>query len=149
MDYKYMDIAFNEAKKAFDLNEVPVGAVIVKNGVVLAKGYNMKEMKKSCIKHAEIIAIEKASKKLDNWRLNDCDIYLTLDPCPMCASAIKQARIKNVYSACLNSDNNTTSIIKKIFMSDDINPRVNYFTNIDIKRSNELLNAFFTIRRNK
>ena len=104
MNEKYLEIAFNEAEKAYKLNEVPIGAVIVKNNKIISKAHNLKESNMCCIFHAEIIAIKEASKKLNNWRLNDCDIYVTLDPCPMCASAIKQSRIKNVYSANSNSD---------------------------------------------
>ena len=81
-------MAINEARKAYKMGEVPVGAVIVKDDVVIAKAYNKKE-KYGCVTgHAEILAVEKASKKLNNWRLNGCDIYITLEPCPMCASAI-------------------------------------------------------------
>ncbi len=103
MEEKFMRIAINEAKKALILGEVPVGAVIVKNGKIISKAYNKKEKLNSVTKHAEIIAVEKASKKINNWRLDGCDIYITLEPCPMCASAIKQARISNIYFGLSNS----------------------------------------------
>ena len=99
MDNKeyFMKEALKEAKKAYKKLEVPVGVVIVKDGEIIAKAYNQKEEKNSPIKHAEIIAIEKACKKLNNWRLNDCEMYVTLEPCPMCAGAIVNSRIKKVY----------------------------------------------------
>ena len=93
----FMKEALKEAKKAYNKLEVPVGVVIVKDDKIIARAYNQKEMKNSPIKHAEIIAIEKACKKLNNWRLNDCEMYVTLEPCPMCAGAIINSRIKKVY----------------------------------------------------
>ncbi len=93
----FMKEALKEAKKAYKKLEVPVGTVIVKNGEIIARAYNQKESKKNATKHAEIIAIEKACKKIDNWRLNDCELYVTLEPCPMCAGAIMNSRIKKVY----------------------------------------------------
>ena len=92
-----MKIALKEAKKAYDKLEVPVGAVIVKDGKIIAKAHNQKETKFDTTKHAEILAIQKASKKLNSWRLIDCEMYVTLEPCPMCAGAIIQSRIKKVY----------------------------------------------------
>ncbi len=94
---KYMKEALKEAKKAYEKLEIPVGAVIVKNGEIIARAYNVKEEKNDTTKHAEILAIQKASKKLKAWRLNDCEMYVTLEPCPMCAGALIQARIKKVY----------------------------------------------------
>ena len=93
----FMNEALKEAKKAYRKLEVPVGVVIVKDGEIIAKAYNQKEEKNSPIKHAEILAIEKACKKLNNWRLNDCEMYVTLEPCPMCAGAIINSRMKKIY----------------------------------------------------
>lgn len=149
MNLKYMDIAFLEAAKAFKRGEIPVGAVIVKNDKIIAKAYNNKEKTKCAINHAEILAIKKAAKKLRNWRLEDCEMYVTLDPCPMCASAIKQSRIKNVYSALPNKDENNIEIIKKIFSSDKVNPTVNFISNLSIEKSETLLQKFFGNRRKK
>jgi tRNA(adenine34) deaminase len=92
-----MKIAIKEAEKAFEKDEVPVGAIIVKDGKVIAKSHNQKETKTDTTKHAEIIAIQKASKKLKSWRLENCDMYVTLEPCTMCTGAIINARIKKVY----------------------------------------------------
>lgn len=94
---KFMKEALKEAQKAYDKLEVPIGAVIVKDNRIIARAHNLKEEKQSSIKHAEILAIEKASKKLKNWRLTDCEMYVTLEPCPMCAGAIINSRIKRVY----------------------------------------------------
>ena len=93
----FMKEALKEAKKAYKKQEVPVGVIIVKDDKIIVRAYNQKEMKNSPIKHAEIIAIEKACKKLNNWRLNDCEMYVTLEPCPMCTGAIINSRIKKVY----------------------------------------------------
>lgn len=94
---KFMKQAIKEAKKAYEKEEVPVGAVIVKDGKIIARGHNLKETKLNTIKHAEIIAIEKASKKLSSWRLENCDLYVTLEPCAMCAGAIINSRIRKAY----------------------------------------------------
>ena len=99
---KYMNIAIKQAQKAAKSGEIPVGAVIVKNGKIISKAYNKKELKKDCTKHAEIIAIQKASKKLKNWRLIDCEMYITMEPCMMCAGAIEQSRISKIIYAVEN-----------------------------------------------
>lgn len=95
-DEYYMELALKEAKKAYKMGEIPIGAVIVKNNEIISTGFNLKESKMNVIKHAEIIAIEKACAKLKNWRLLDCTMYVTMFPCPMCASAINQARISRI-----------------------------------------------------
>ncbi len=97
MQEKFMRLALKEAIKAYKKGEVPVGAIIVKNNKVIAKSYNKIESKKDATRHAEINVIKKASHKLKNWRLIDCDMYVTLEPCEMCSGAIKLSRIKNVY----------------------------------------------------
>ena len=96
MDRKFMRLALDEAKKAATDGEVPVGAVIVKDGVVISTGRNMREQKQNALSHAEIEAINSACKKLGSWRLDGCDLYVTLEPCPMCTGAIINARIKTV-----------------------------------------------------
>ena len=92
-----MDEAINLAKKALSKNEVPIGAVIVHDGKIISRGFNKREKSKNALHHAEIIAIDKACKKLKDWRLEDCTMYVTLEPCPMCAGAIANARIKKVF----------------------------------------------------
>lgn len=97
-----MEEALKEAQKAYKKLEVPVGAVIIKNGEIIAKAHNLRETKESAIAHAEILAIEKANKKLNSWRLMDCDMYVTLEPCAMCMGAIISSRINNLYIGALD-----------------------------------------------
>ena len=99
---KYMQEALKEAKKAYKKLEVPVGAIIVKNGEIIAKAHNLKETKNDTTKHAEILAIQRASKKLKSWRLLDCEMYITLEPCSMCAGAIINSRVKKIYIGALD-----------------------------------------------
>ena len=109
MQKKYYEEIIRLAKRAYKIGEVPVGAIIVKNGKVLAKAYNMVEKDKNATLHAEILAIKKASKKLKNWRLNECEMYVTLEPCDMCAGAIKLSRISKVYYMVKKNDNNNSN----------------------------------------
>lgn len=102
MQEKFMQEALKEAKKAYEKLEIPVGAVIVKDNKIIARAHNLKETKQSAMAHAEILAIQKANKKLNNWRLLDCDIYVTLEPCQMCMGAIISSRIKNIYIGTLD-----------------------------------------------
>lgn len=97
MEVKFMSEALKQAKKAAKIGETPVGAVIVRDGKIIARAYNKRETKKNALCHAELIAINKACRKLGGWRLFGCDLYVTLEPCPMCAGAIIQSRIDNVY----------------------------------------------------
>lgn len=94
---QFMRLAIREAKKAEMIDEVPIGAVIVKDGKVIARAHNKKESKNQATRHAEIEAIEKATKKVNNWWLEDCDIYVTLEPCAMCAGALINSRLRNIY----------------------------------------------------
>ncbi|MBR6949497.1 MAG: nucleoside deaminase [Bacilli bacterium] len=146
---RFLDIAFEEAKKSLDLNEIPVGAVIVKDGVIISKGHNLKEKNNTVLDHAELVAINKASKKLNNWRLNDCDIYVTLEPCEMCAAAIKQARFCNIFCALSNDDENTHNNVIHILNKDKSNSEVKLFNNLNPEAEKRLLNIFFTDKRNK
>lgn len=111
---KYMDIALNEAKKALAKGEIPVGAVIVKDNIVIAKAHNTREKTQNALAHAEIIAIDQACNCLNNWRLEDCDLYVTLEPCPMCCGAILQSRIKNVYFGAYSTDNGCMGTVTNI-----------------------------------
>ncbi len=146
---KYMDLAFTKAKEAFDKNEVPIGCVVVKNNKLLASNFNTKEIDNNVLSHAEIKCIIEASSNLNNWRLIDCDVYVTLDPCPMCASALKQARVRNVYSALENMDENNSFIIKQIFNADKNNSSINFYSNLDVDKSKLILKNFFEKQRNK
>ena len=99
---KFMKAAIVQAKKAYALGEVPIGCVIVKDNQIIARGYNRRSIDHNTLAHAEMIAIKKACKKLGDWRLEDCTMYITLEPCPMCAGAIVQARIKNIVIGAMN-----------------------------------------------
>ena len=148
MKEEYMNIAFEEAKIGFNNDEVPIGVVIVKDGIIISKAHNNKNSDNLVTSHAEIIAIEDAEKNINNWRLDGCDMYITLEPCPMCASAIKQARIDNVYCALSNSDSNNNIIIKQIFSDNDtINKSVCFETDLFVDKSKELLSSFFENKR--
>ena len=102
---KYMNIAISEAKKALVKGEIPVGAIIVKDNIVIATAHNTREESQNALEHAEINAIKKACEYLNNWRLENCDMYVTMEPCPMCCGAILQSRIKNVYFGAYSRDN--------------------------------------------
>ena len=145
----YMRLAVEEAKKALALQEVPIGAVIVKNGQVISKAYNQKNAMNIVTKHAELIAIEEANRLLNNWRLLDCDLYVTLEPCPMCMSAIQQSRIKNVYYGIENSDIINHNIIELIADKSNTNPKVELFGGYLQEEILLLLTAFFKKKRGK
>lgn len=113
MNPKFMKQALIEAKKAYDKLEIPVGAVIVKDNKIISRAHNLKETKQTTTAHAEILAIQKANKKLNNWRLLDCDLYVTLEPCDMCMGAIISSRIKNVYIGTLDQKKTETINIEK------------------------------------
>ncbi len=142
-----MNYALKEAQKAYNKMDVPVGCVIVYNGKIIARGYNKREKYQNVIKHAEIEAIDKACKALKSWRLNDCTIYTTLFPCPMCASAIQQSRIsKLVY---LNNTNNKA--LNDISLNILFNENLNHRVKIDkIFLENSIIDDFFEkIRKEK
>lgn len=141
-------MAIEEAKRALEENEVPVGCVIVKNDQILALSHNMKEQMNSATKHAEILAIEEASSKLNNWRLNDCDVYITLEPCPMCASALKQARVSHIFCGLSNSDSKNYEIVLKILASDKNNASVPIVNDLAVEKVERIMKDFFRGRRN-
>ena len=143
----YMAYALKQAKEAYRKDEVPIGAVIVKDNKIIARGQNMREKKQNALMHAEICAINKACKKLKSWRLDDCQIYVTLEPCPMCAGAIVNARIKKVVFACrqTTSQDNLTS---DIFTSERLNHKVEMEHDDKYeKESSLLLTTFFESKR--
>lgn len=148
MDLKYMDMAIEEARKAFEEDEVPVGCVIVKNNQILALTHNRKEQMNSATKHAEILAIEEASSKLNNWRLDGCDVYITLEPCPMCASALKQARVSHIFCGLSNSDFRNYEIVLKILESDKNNVSVPIINDLAVEKVDKIMKDFFRNRRN-
>lgn len=135
-----MSISINEAKKSG--RDVPVGAVVVKNGDVIATAHNERELDNDVTSHAEILAIRKAEQVLGNWRLDDCDLYVTLEPCPMCGWAILQSRIKNVYFG--SYDTNYGAFFAKVDLRKFSTFTPNVYGGIMEKECDELLNSFFT-----
>ena len=143
MQEKFMKEALKEAKKAYKKLEVPVGAVIVKNGEIIARAYNQKEFKYDTTKHAEILAIQRASKKLKAWRLLDCEMYVTLEPCSMCAGAIINSRIKKLYIGAM--DYKTGAVGSKLNLLEDytFNHKVQVETGVLQKECENILKDFF------
>ena len=139
----YMKQALKEAKKAYNKLEVPVGAVIVKDGQVIARAHNLKETKLDTTNHAEILAIQKASKKLKSWRLIDCEMYVTLEPCSMCAGAIINSRIKKVYIGAKDEKTGAVGSVLNLFEDYTFNHKVEAETGIMEKECQETLKKFF------
>lgn len=117
---KYMKYALKEAKKAEKKGDVPIGAVIIRNNKIVARAYNQIEIKKNSIFHAEILAISKASKKKKNWRLDDCILYTTMEPCLMCCGAILQSRIKKIVYGAKNESNNSKILLKNVDIKSNV-----------------------------
>ena len=140
---KFMKEALKEAKKAYDKLEVPVGAVIVKNGKIIARAHNLKEIKKDTTKHAEILAIQKASRKLESWRLLDCEMYVTLEPCSMCAGAIINARIKKLYIGALDEKTGAVGSVFNLFEDYKFNHNVEVEQGIMQDECEKILKDFF------
>ena len=139
----YMKQALKEAEKAYRKLEVPVGAVIVKDGKIIARAHNQKETKTDTTKHAEILAIQKASKKLETWRLIDCEMYVTLEPCSMCAGAIINSRIKKVYIGALDEKTGAVGSVLNLFKDYTFNHKVEYELGVMEKECQEILKNFF------
>lgn len=138
MEEKYMKLALKEAEKAYLLNEVPIGAVIVYKNKIVGRGYNQKEKTQNALKHAEMIAIKKACSKLKSWRLDDCVMYVTLEPCAMCKGAIAEARIKKVIYALKSKYNE--HLFEKVNISE--------YSNINTECL-KILQDFFAKKREK
>ena len=145
----YMKLALKEARKAYKHNEVPVGAIIVSNGKIIAKGNNQRENSGDVTKHAELIAIRKASKKKKDWRLNDCTMYVTLFPCPMCASAIIQSRISKLVIGTSTMDLKNKEIVNLIFLDSIKNKKIILEENVLENECSDILKSFFQIQRQK
>ena len=143
MQEYYMEQALKEAEKAYKKLEVPVGAVIVKDGKIIARGHNQKETKTDTTKHAEILAIQKASKKLKSWRLIDCEMYVTLEPCTMCAGAIINARIKKVYIGAMDEKTGAVGSVLNLFEDYKFNHKVQVEKGILKQDCEEILKKFF------
>ena len=145
---KFMKMAYKLALKAYDIGEVPIGAVIVKDGKVIAKAYNKRNFKRLATAHAEILAIEKACKKLGDWRLDDCDMYVTLEPCPMCAGAIVNSRIKKLYFGAYERKSGSVLSNYQILFKGGLNHTVDAEGGILEEDCSTLLKKFFKSKRN-
>jgi tRNA(adenine34) deaminase len=146
---KYMKVAIKEAKKALEIEEVPIGAVIVKDDKIIARAHNLREIKKDATAHAELLAIKKACKKLDAWRLNDCTMYVTCEPCPMCAGAILNSRIKKVVFGA--PDLKSGAVVSKLKMLDSelCNHTVSYEESALSNECEAMIKEFFKELRNR
>ncbi|MGL5615938.1 MAG: nucleoside deaminase [Sarcina sp.] len=144
----YMEIALEEARKAKAIGEVPVGVVIVKDGEIISKAYNLRETLNDPTAHGEILAIKEAAKVLKNWRLNNCSMYVTLEPCPMCAGAILQSRISKLYIGTFDENTGSCGSVINLVQNDNLN----FFLDV-IWEYNEdcgnLLTEFFKEKRIK
>lgn len=146
MENNFLSLAIKEAEKAASKGEVPVGAAIVKNNEVIAKAYNMKESLKDVTAHAEILAIKRASEKLNNWRLKGCEMYVTLEPCAMCAAAICQSRISKIYIGTFDPEAGACGSVINLVQSE----RMGYNVNVKwlySEKCSDLLKDFFKHRR--
>ena len=143
---KYMALALNEARKAARIGETPIGAVIVKDGKVVGRGYNRVESGKDPTLHAEMIAIRRAASKLGVWRLIGCDMYVTVEPCSMCAGAAVLARLDAVFAGAESDKSGACGSVKDILTSESLNHRVDYTAGILGKECADLLSEFFKER---
>ena len=144
-----MKEAIKEAKKAELIDEVPIGCVIVKDDKVIARGHNVRESKKTPLGHAEIIAIDKASKKLGAWRLQDCDIYITLEPCIMCAGAIIQSRIRHIYFGAKDFKGGALGSSINVLDAKDINHHPEVTSSVLEEECSNIISEYFKRKRIK
>ncbi|MBO5142254.1 MAG: nucleoside deaminase [Clostridia bacterium] len=149
MKEKFMREALKEAKKAEEKLEVPIGVVIVKDDKIIARAHNLREVKKNAVAHAEILAIQKACKKVDAWRLNECEMYITLEPCPMCAGAILNSRIKKVYIGTLEPRSGAAGSKINLFEDYNYNHVVEYEIGILEEECKGIIQKFFKKLRKK
>ena len=149
MHDKYMKEALKEARKALKYEEVPIGCVIVHNDKIIARGYNKRNTKKNSIAHAEMIAIHKASKVLGDWRLEDCTMYVTLEPCQMCAGAIVQARIKTVIVGTMNKKAGCAGSVINLLQMSEFNHQVELVTGVLETECTKIIQDFFVYLREK
>lgn len=148
-DERFMREAYKQAKKAYALGEVPIGCVIVHDGKIIGRGYNRRNTDKSTLSHAEITAIRKASKVIGDWRLEECTLYVTLEPCQMCAGAIVQARIPRVVMACMNPKAGCAGSVLNILEMEGFNHQVNVRRGVMEEECSRMLSGFFRELREK
>ncbi|MBZ4646165.1 MAG: tRNA adenosine(34) deaminase TadA [Clostridia bacterium] len=148
-DQYYMVHALKEAQKAYEKGEVPIGAIIVKDDKIIARVHNLREKKKDATAHAEILAIQKACKKLGSWRLNGCDLYVTLEPCPMCAGAIIQSRIRRLIIGTTDPKAGAAGSVVDLFSVETFNHKVEVVQGILQAECSMILKQFFKELRQK
>jgi len=146
---KYMKEALKQAKKAYALGEVPIGCVIVHEGKIIGRGYNRRNTDKNTLAHAEITAINKASKKIGDWRLEECTLYVTLEPCQMCAGAIVQARIPEVVMGCMNPKAGCAGSVLNILDMPQFNHQVLINKGVMEQECSDMLKTFFVVLRER
>lgn len=146
---RYMREAIEEAKKAENFGEVPIGAVIVKDGIIIGRGHNTRETSELAIGHAEVNAIVDASTKLGSWRLTDCAIYVTIEPCPMCTGAIYQARIDQIYFGASDSKAGACGSIFNLFDHEGLNHYCKVHPGVLESQCREIIGSFFKRKRRK
>ena len=146
---KYMREAIKEAKKAELIDEVPIGCVIVKNDKIISRGHNVKESQQNPMGHAEIIAINKASKKLNSWRLEDCDIYITLEPCIMCSGAIIQSRIRTIYYGASDPKGGALGSSINVLTANGINHHPQVIGGVLKEECSSIISNYFKAKREK
>lgn len=146
---KYMNAAIKEAKKAGALGEVPIGCVIVYQDKIIGRGYNRRTIDQNVLSHAEIIAIKKACKKIGDWRLEECTMYVTLEPCPMCAGAVVQARIPKVVIGCMNPKAGCAGSVLDMLHEEGFNHQVDTVIGIREEECSLMLKEFFKELRKK
>ncbi len=142
-DEKYMKEAIKQAKKAAAVGDVPIGCVIVYEDKIIARGYNKRNAKKTTLAHAELLAIEKASKVINDWRLEECTMYITLEPCQMCAGAIVQARVPRVVVGAMNKKAGCAGSIINLFQIPAFNHQVEFEKGVLEEECSALLSDFF------
>lgn len=147
-DEKYMKEAIKQAKKAAKVGDVPIGCVIVYQDRIIARGYNKRNAKKTTLAHAELLAIEKASKKMNDWRLEECTMYITLEPCQMCAGAIVQARIPRVVVGAMNKKAGCAGSVLNLFRIPEFNHQVEFEKGVLEEECSTMLSDFFKELRN-
>ncbi len=142
-DEKFMKAAIKQAQKAYDLGEVPIGAVVVYDGRIIGRGYNRRNTDKVALAHAEITAIKKAARVMGDWRLEGCTIYITLEPCPMCAGAIVQSRLDRCVFACMSDKAGCAGSLINLLDMKDLNHQVEITSGIMEEECRTLLQSFF------
>lgn len=148
-DQRFMKEAIKQAKKAYAIEEVPIGCVIVYEGKIIARAYNRRTIDKNTLAHAELLAIRKASKKMDDWRLEDCTMYVTLEPCQMCSGAIVQSRMKRVVIGCMNPKAGCAGSIMDLLQVPEFNHQVEKTIGVCQETCSLMMKEFFRELREK